>query len=258
MRRRNLIVIGIFLLFYVAFGFFLTLNQERVVYQPGKQDFHECPALNTADAVTFRNTRMYVADLAKPVAVLYHGNAGSACDRSFYADLFSAAGYGYILVEYAGYSNDPRITTHELVKQDVVNVTTYLKAQQIEPAAVVGESVGTGAATYHTTLAPPEKLLLITPFTDLVAVAQKRFWFYPTTLLVDNAFDNVENLKTYNGRVTIIHGTNDTIIPIDLGQQLFSTLETERQFVAIPEAGHNDLFRYTKTRDSIKHFLLSQ
>jgi pimeloyl-ACP methyl ester carboxylesterase len=198
---------------------------------------------------------MYVADPHKSVVVLYHGNAGSACDRSFYADLFSAAGYGYIVVEYAGYSNDPRQTTHDLVKQDVANVVTYLQEQQIESVTVVGTSIGSGAAAYHTALQPPEKLLLLSPFTDLHAVAQNRFWFYPTALLVDNAFDNVQNLRDYTGPVTIIHGGEDRIIPQRLGQTLFDHLSTEKAFVTIPKAGHNDLFHYPKTYEALRAFL---
>jgi hypothetical protein len=108
----NKIAIGIFLVFYLGFGTFLTLRQEHVVYLPFPQDFTTCPAFSAAEKVSHQGTRMYVSNLHMPTVVLYHGNAGSACDRYFYADLFSLAGYGYIIVEYAGYSNDPTPTTH--------------------------------------------------------------------------------------------------------------------------------------------------
>jgi len=255
MKRRNMFALGIFIVFYFSFGIFLTLNQESIVYQPFSQDFHSCDNFSTAEKVTYQGTRMYVKDLMKPIVVLYHGNAGSACNRDYLAEIFSQAGYGYVIVEYAGYSNDTVRPSHDLIKLDVQNVISYLQQNNLEDVTIVGESIGTGATTHHASIAPPEKILLISPFTDLVAVAKNRFWFYPTSLLVNNAFDNVANLEKYEGSVTIIHGTQDTIIPHKLGTKLFNSLSTDKNFVSIDGAGHNDLFMYEETITAIKEFL---
>lgn len=257
MKKRNVIAISIFLVFYVSFGAYLYLNQEKIVYQPFAQDFKSCHDFSKAEKVTYRDTRMYVKkNGTEPVVVLYHGNAGSACDRAFYAELFSNAGYGYIIVEYAGYSNDTRIPSHDLVKRDVKHVVSYVENQGIESVIVVGESIGTGAAAYHASITPPDKLLLISPFTDLLAIARNRFWFYPTSILVDNAFNNVAALDTYRGEVTIIHGMRDTIIPYKLGDQLFQSLQATKKLVSIENAGHNDLFHYEDTYTAVNEFLI--
>lgn len=256
MTRRNLRALGIFLLFYVGFGVFLVFSQEKIVYQPAVQDFTACTAFSAAEKVESEGTRMYVNVIPKqPVVVLYHGNAGSACDRYFYAEQFSLAGYGYVVVEYAGYSNDSRIPSHKLLKQDVRNVIAYLEERGTTPVYVVGESIGTGLASYHASLEPPERLLLISPFTDLQAVAAERFWFYPTSLLVDNAFDNTQALSNYDGETMIIHGTSDTIIPYQLGEALFASLAEKKEFVTIGGAGHNNLFTYPAMYQALQLFL---
>lgn len=257
MKKRNVIAISFFLVFYVFFGAYLYFNQEKIVYQPFAQDFNSCSDFSEAEKVSYLDTRMYIKRVSGlPTVVLYHGNAGSACDRAFYADLFAAAGYGYIIVEYAGYSNDERIPTHELVKQDVENVASYLKNQNMESVIVVGESIGTGAAAYHASIAPPEKLLLISPFTDLSSIARSRFWFYPTDIMVNNAFNNVAALDTYKGEVTIIHGLSDAIIPHKLGYELFQSLQITKKLVSIENAGHNDLFQYEDTYSAINEFFM--
>lgn len=255
MSRRNKRALALFAIFYIGFGFFLFLNQERIVYRPFPQDFANCPALTGAAEVNASGTRMYVSPDSAPVIVLYHGNAGSACDRAWYADLFRAAGYSYAIVEYAGYSNDPRQTTHDLIKQDVENVIAYFAETNRPIVGVVGESIGSGPASYHVSLAPAPELLLITPFTDLADLAQDRFWFYPTALLVDNAFDNESNLQEYAGNVTIIHGTEDQVVPFRFGQALYENLRTEKTLVAIEGAGHNDLLTYPETTAAITDFL---
>ncbi len=198
---------------------------------------------------------MYVKDTEKPTVVLYHGNAGSACDRSFYAKIFTQAGYGYIIVEYAGYSNDTQTPSHRLIKRDVENVVALIREKSISDVTVVGESIGTRLASYHASVAPPERLLLISPFTDLVAVARERFWFYPTSLLVNNAFDNVTFLPNYTNLTMIIHGDADRIIPHTLGHELHNSLTGPKAFITIAGAGHNDLFIYPEIYTAIDEFL---
>lgn len=246
----------LFAIFYIAFGIFLSLNQERIVYQPGPQVFADCEAFKGAEKITHRGTRMYVqASTSAPTVVLYHGNAGSACDRAFLAEQFTAAGYGYVVVEYGGYSNDPVLPTHERTKDDVQNVIHFLQQRGFSDVAVVGESIGAGVASYHAALAAPKKLLLVAPFPDLQAIAATRFWFYPTRALVDNAFRPIEHLRDYRGFVMIVHGREDTIIPYRLGEELYLSLSTEKHFVTIEQAGHNDLFFYEDTFTALQAFL---
>jgi fermentation-respiration switch protein FrsA (DUF1100 family) len=255
MKMRNKTALSIFAIFYIGFGFFLFINQERVIYRPFPQDFAACTNFSAAEKVTTYGTRMYVSQTSDHVIVLYHGNAGSACDRAFYANLFEQAGYGYAIVEYAGYSNDIRQTTHELIKRDVENVITYFKNNERTISVVVGESIGTGPATYHASVAAPERVLLITPFTDLADLAQDRFWFYPTSFLVDNAFDNVANLAQYEGTVGIIHGTDDDVIPYRFGRTLYEAIGTEKTLFTIEGADHNNLFSFSETYAGINAFL---
>jgi len=255
MKKRNIVALAIFALFYISFGVFLTLNQEKIVYHPFPGDFESCSNFASAEKITYQGTRMYVSTTTGPTIVLYHGNAGSACDRYFYAAEFTQAGYGYIIVEYAGFSNDIREPSHELIKKDVENVISYLQSKNIEESIVVGESIGTGFATHHAHLDPPERLLLISPFTNLSDIAKERFWFYPTSLLVDDALDNVASLKNYSGEVTIIHGTDDSIIPYKLGRQLFESITTEKNFISITGVGHNDLFTVQQTFSALQDFL---
>lgn len=256
MRKRNIRAIIIFLIFYVAFGVYLTLNQEKFAYYPLPQDFESCANFVTAEKVNYQGTRMYINLLEdRPTAVLYHGNAGSACDRKTYADIFSQAGYGYIIVEYAGFSNDMQAPAHALLKQNAEQVVSYLDINNISPVVVVGESIGTGVATHHVSLSPPHKLILISPFTDLKAVARNRFWFYPTSILVDNAFNNLANLTDSTVETLIIHGTEDDIIPFELGEELFQSLSAKKKIIPINGAGHNNLFLYEQTYSAINDFL---
>ncbi len=254
--KRNRKVLLFFLFFYVAFGAYLALNQEQIVYQPYPQDFASCVEFSLAEKINYNGTRMYFKDNGPRLVVLYHGNAGSACDRTYLAELFEQAGYSYLLPEYAGYSNDTVKPSHELLKKDVENVVAFLGERHFAEVVVVGESIGSSFAVYNTFLAPPNKLLLISSFTNLTDIAQNAFWFYPVSIMVKDLFDNADLLADFQGSVLLLHGEKDNIIPLKLGKKLFAQLVVSRkEIIIIPNAGHNDLFYFPKTAQTIRDFL---
>jgi len=257
LRNKNLMeFLWIFLITYVAYGAYLVFSQERITYQPTPQDFATCAELVHVEQVTYEGTRMYFKDNGPHVVVLYHGNYGSACDRAFLAELFEEAGYSYLLPEYAGYSNDIVKPSHERIKKDVEHVTAFLKEKNFSEVVVVGESVGTRFATYHVSLAPPQKLLLISPFSSLTDIAQHAFWYYPVSFLMNDPFDNARLIGDFPGKVVLLHGEKDDIIPLNLGQKLFDGLATpNKDLIVIPTAGHNNLFAFPETWQVIRDFL---
>lgn len=256
MKKRSKVAVVVFLVFYITFGAYLSLRQERMIYQPWPQDFASCAGFRDAEKVIHKGTRMYVSYGERGTVVLYHGNAGSACQRDFYARMFTEAGFGYVIVEYAGYSNDPRRATHERVKRDVRNVISYLEDRGSANALVTGVSIGTGAASYHVSRRSPARVLLISPFASLADVAQRKFWFYPTRYMVDNAFDNIELLQAYSGPITIVHGEADRVIPQASGRELYEQIQSpDKIFVSVPNVGHNNLFSDQASYDTIRAFL---
>lgn len=241
---------------YFVYGAYLVFRQERIIYQPTPQNFSVCSGLARAEKITHQGTRMYFKDNGPRVAVLYHGNYGSACDRAFYAGIFEEAGYSYLLPEYAGYSSDTVSPTHMLLKKDVEHTVDFLRTKKFSEVVVVGESIGDSFAAYHASLLPPQKLLLISSFKDLAAIARAHFWYYPTSLLVKNPFDNVASLEKFSGEVRLIHGDKDDIIPLALGQEFFKDIATTRkEMMIIKDAGHNDLFAFPETFQAIGGFL---
>ena len=41
--------------------------------------------------------------------------------------------------------------------------------------------------------------------------------------------------------VLVVHGENDTIVPVTLGERLYSLIPAPKRFVRVAGAGHNDL-----------------
>lgn len=241
---------------YVTYGAYLAIRQERIMYQPTPQDFYSCAAFAGAEKITQEGTRIYFKNNGPRAVVLYHGNFGSACDRAFYAEMFERAGYSYILPEYAGYSNDGVAPSHERIKKDVEHTVDFLRTRNFSEVVVLGESIGDSFAAYHTSLLPPQKLLLISSFIDFQRIAKAHYGYYPVSLLVKNPFNNVVLIGDFPGSILLIHGEKDDIIPLALGQELFAELASpQKELVVIRGAGHNDLFTFPQMYQAVGDFL---
>ena len=121
------------------------------------------------------------------------------------------------------------------------------------------ESIGSGIASYHTTLMPIDRILFISPFDSLVNVAKTKFPIYPIFLLEKFSKENYNNialLRDYEGDLRIIHGTKDKIIPFKHGRALFENINiSNKELIIINGAGHNDIYNFEKTWKSISDFL---
>ncbi|MFC1720825.1 alpha/beta hydrolase [Patescibacteria group bacterium] len=237
----------------------LFFAQSNYIYYPDEQDFVGCSSFADAQKITQNGTRMYVTENNNPdtLVIFYHGNAGSACDRSLWNYFFNTLDVSNIFVEYAGYSNDPRTPSEKLIYQDVRNVQEYVATLPYKRIVIVSESIGSGAATYHTTLEDIDELLLITSFRELADVAAYHYPIYPVRLLLKDKFDNVANLSNFAGNLTIIHGEEDEIIPVHLGKQLFDETDVaQKKFIAIPNARHNDIYIHSEVFDTLRGVVL--
>ncbi len=261
MAKSILLIIA---LFYVGYGAYFLLAQRSMLYHPNfptKGDFHNCPAFDDSEKVNMNGTRAYYKHAGESIVVMYGGNAGSACDRSYLKVVFDNAGHSYLFVEYAGYGGDTKKPSRKLLLKDAENVVSFLKEKEYKRTILFAESIGTGVASYHASLLPPDKMIFIAPFDKLSNVAKSHFPFslYPMNIMAKFStenFDNIPHLLEYRGALTIIHGTKDRIIPIKHGKALFEKVPTEnKNFVAIEGAGHNDIYNFDEMWHAVNEAL---
>jgi uncharacterized protein len=104
-----------------------------------------------------------------------------------------------------------------------------------------GESLGTALAITLAAEKPLECLVLEAPFTSAVDVGAQHYWFVPVRLLMRDQFRSDLLIGKARAPVLVVHGENDTVVPISLGEQLYDLARMPKRFVRIAGAGHNDL-----------------
>lgn len=255
-------ILLILVLVYIGFGAYLFLFERSIIYYPdypSKSDFYNCPAFKDSETIDIEGTRGYFKHVSDNIAVVYHGNAGSACDRDYLKSIFINARYSYLFVEYSGYGGDGKKPSRDLLLKDAENIVSFLKTKRYSKTVIITESIGAGVASYHAFLMPPDKMLFISPFDSIVNVAKNKFPIYPFSLLERFAtenYDNIPLLKNYKGELTIVHGTNDDIIPFKRGKALYENVPTQsKNFIPVSGAGHNDIYNFEETQKAISDFL---
>lgn len=233
----------VLILTYVLFGVLLYVRQDAYIFVPPNGAMDNCGELSDAQIITMDDTRAYLllSGTSTRIAVFYHGNGGSACDEFFMTKWLASRGFNVLNVEYAGYAGDTAKPSVSLILEDVVHVVRWVEAGHYSEVLIVGRSIGSGFASAHALLAPPERLLLISPYDSLHQVAQGHFPVYPAKLLMKTDLENIAGASSAK-RVLVIHGTKDVIIPIERGKSLYDQLpQQNKKFISAEGYEHNDV-----------------
>ena len=175
--------------------------------------------------------------------VLFHGNGGTAYDRSFYLEPLTELGFRVILSEYPQYGGRPGKVGEKPLVVDGLETVRLAFEQYGEPLYLLGESLGCGvaAAVAKKTSTPIAGIILITPWDTLAAVAKSLFPFLPVTMLLTDKYDSISNLQSFKGNISVVGAERDEILPIRHAHNLFAKLpEGKKRMWVIQGAGHND------------------
>ena len=113
---------------------------------------------------------------------------------------------------------------------------------------LIGYSLGTATALQFAVHHPVDRVILIAPFTSIRAMAS-RWAGLLGSLIVEQQFDNVACLRKLADcesppRITLIHGSQDTVVPVFMGRSLAQRFPEMIRFIEIPQGDHLTIFRY--------------
>lgn len=229
--KQALIVIVIF---YVAILLAVFVFQRSLLYFPS-QDVSPNSTLKPwmVDGERFG----YCHEDTGQVWLMLHGNAGQAAFRE-YALASLPAGSSFYVLEYPGYGTRAGSPSRESINTTARQAYQALRRQHRD-VALLGESIGSGPASFLATLPnPPSRIVLITPFDTLANAGAAHFPWLPVKALLRDNWDNVEALRQYKGAVDIYVARNDEVIPPALARNLASRIPSAKLHEI--RGGHND------------------
>jgi len=215
----------------IAYGLLLVLvgcMQRRLLFFPSQQ--------NSADLAAGSGfTRWEIAgqyagyarvvDQPGRVWLFLHGNGGQAAGRAYVLPFLAATDSVYVL-EYPGYGDRPGKPSKKSINQAALQAYDALAAQfGSSRVCVLGESLGSGPASYLGTVShPPARIVLMVPFDVLSKVAQQHYPFLPVRLLMLDQWNNIEALQQYQGRLDIWGAKEDNVIAVTHARNLAASV----------------------------------
>jgi uncharacterized protein len=257
-------LIVVFALLLLGNLFTYTL-QEYFIFQPDKlsAEFHFDPGvpytelfLKAEDGATINALFMMTTDIEPKGCVLYlHGNAGNLQRWSELHSIFTDNGYNVLMPDFRGFGKSTGELNEANFLKDAVMCLEWLQDHCIlDKTIIYGRSMGTAAAAYVASIHTPDHLILETPYSSMKKLFFSYYPFMPPLFIFKFNLDTERWLKNLNAPVTIFHGTEDWIIPLDNALQLKQSLKDTDRFIMIEGASHNDIgtFRvYKETIDGI-------
>lgn len=257
----------VFLRLALAVLFVLVLSaamfQDRLLYFPDEAGVAEMaggglqPWPSPGD---FRGLLAEPAGAARATVVVFHGNAGHAGHRRFYAEELTRLGLRVILAEYPGYGPRAGALGEESLVADAERTLLLAHERYGAPLLVVGESLGAGVAAAAGARQRQRiaGLWLITPWDRLENVAAHHYPWLPIRLFLSDRYDSAAHLSAFGRPVLVTVAERDDIVPARFGTALYEALGKPRRLTVIPGAGHNDWVDYIEAgawRESIDFLL---
>lgn len=226
----------------------LALFQDDYLYFPDKAPLESVLAEAQRDglapwpsAADYRGLVREPAGPARATIVLFHGNAGHAGHRAWYADELGRLGLRVILAEYPGYGPRAGKPSERALVADAVEALALARRRHPGPLILAGESLGAAVAAAAAAQTPDgiTAVLLMTPWDNLESVARHHYPWAPVGLLLRDRYDTIANLTTFKGRTGVVIADHDSIVPPESGRALFESLpESKRLWTVL--ADHND------------------
>jgi pimeloyl-ACP methyl ester carboxylesterase len=196
------------------------------------------------------------ARAGSPMVIYFGGNAEET--SWMLEELGSAPGVSWLIVSYRGYGLSEGSPSEAALVSDALQWFDHaLTLQSVDPKRVFafGRSLGSGVAVALAAQRPVARLILVTPYDSLAAVAKRHYSYLPVDLLLKHRFDSIALAPALKQPLLCLIAERDEVIPPVHGERLFDAWGGEKRKIMLQESGHNSTDVHPMFWASIREFL---
>lgn len=255
--------ITVILLIFIILVITAYFLQRSIIYQPsgGRLSLDEWGMTGMKEVILNTHDGLAIISWYKPASngkatlVYFQGNAGNIAMRGKIVQPFIEKGYGILLVGYRGYNGNPGQPTEQDFYQDAETVWHFLLSQHIPPNCIVlyGESLGSGVAIQLASQHQVGALIVLAPYTSMLALGYYHYPFLPVKLILKDHFDSLSKIANVKVPLLVLAAENDSVVPLNFSKRLYEAANSPKVFIVYRRTSHNDLSN--KVQKSVISFL---
>lgn len=176
----------------------------------------------------------------------FHGNAGNLSDRVHQlGQLHDQLGVNVFMIDYREYGRSEGEVSEAGTYRDAEAALAFLRGRpdaSTHRIVYYGQSLGSAVAVELARRAPPDGLILETPFLSIQEMAKAVMPYLPVGALISTKYDSLSKIGAIHAPLLILHGDRDEVVPYTHGRRLFDAANEPKRFYTITGAHHNDTY----------------
>jgi uncharacterized protein len=188
-------------------------------------------------------------------ALLYFGGNGERVEdnAAFFRDCLP--NHTVFLIGYRGYGDSDGAPSQAALFADALALEARLRAEGFGQMDAMGRSLGTGVAVHLASQRPIRRLLLLTPYDSIAAVAQGHFPLFPVRWLSTEPFDSLGIASKVKSDVALLVAGRDQVIPPSHAAALAAAFHPTPTVIHFPTADHNTISAQPGYAEAVCGFL---
>lgn len=200
----------------------------------------------------------WILNPGKPRAIIYFGGNAEAIENNISDFETTLSDYSVYLIHYRGYGKSEGKPSEVALFSDAIAIYDQIRPKY-QSISLMGRSIGSGVAVYLASKRDTEKLILLTPFDSIVALAQVHYPFIPVRWFARERFESFRYAPQITAPVLMVTAELDRVIPVTRALKLREYLTSTRvTYRMIESATHNDLSDYAEYQQLLGAFVNSQ
>jgi fermentation-respiration switch protein FrsA (DUF1100 family) len=264
MNKFFYISLSLGLITYLIVLTYIYLFQRNLLYHPSDNSYQ-------GDEINFDYKEIFIQNkegiklkawlhekdlVNKKTIIFFHGNAGNLRNRNYKLNELSKFDVNFLIVAYRGFSGNQGKPSERGLYEDARSTLDWLKIKGVKEKNLIlyGESLGTAVAIEIAQNKYLAGIILESPFTSMVELAQKYYPVLPVKFLLKDKYETIKKLPNINSPLLVLHGKLDNIVPFSMGKKLFEKANEPKFKYFVDNDDH--MVRYDqKLLNEIKKFI---